>query len=54
MCNGSGKTLSVSDYDVMCRSARCPDCGKKVKVSVPNRDCGNVVKVSNHKVQKAE
>lgn len=53
ICEFSGKIIHVSDYDVMLKSARCPTCGQKVGITIPDKEwhC-NMAKFNRHKKNK--
>jgi hypothetical protein len=54
-CEGSGKTSHVSDYNVLMRTAQCPWCYTKVRISIPDfKMHGNVAKFSSHRVTAAD
>lgn len=48
-CTGSGTLGYVSDYNKLFKSAKCPVCGTKVKVSFPDKMHENRAKFSRHK-----
>lgn len=55
MCPGSGIKRHVSDYDVAVRKAACPICGRKVKITIPDRKWhGNTAKFGKHAQEKKE
>ena len=48
-CEFSGKTSSVSDGDVRNRTAFCPGCGKRVRITIPDKKMhGNTAKFASH------
>jgi predicted RNA-binding Zn-ribbon protein involved in translation (DUF1610 family) len=54
-CKSSGEKMSVSDYDVMFKKTICPTCGKKVKVSFPDKKMHrNIAKLVKHSGEERE
>ena len=50
-CEGSGKSKVVSDLDVMNKNTQCPNCGKKVSITIPNKKAhSNSAKIAKHSV----
>ena len=53
ICSGSGTKSYVSDGAVIDKMAICPICGKKVKITIPDRKMyGNLAKFSKHTLSK--
>lgn len=53
ICSGSNTLHSVSDYNVLLMEALCPVCGKRIKITIPDRELhGNRAKFPKH--QKKE
>lgn len=53
ICEASGKTMHVSDYDILVRYTKCSVCGKRVKITLPNKKLyGNVAKLNKHTIEK--
>ena len=49
MCEGSGRLRSVSDYSVLCRTATCPKCNRRVGITIPDPEMHeNVARFVNH------
>jgi hypothetical protein len=49
ICEFSGKTMSVSDYDIISKTARCPSCRQIIKITIPDKVLfGNVAKFRSH------
>jgi hypothetical protein len=52
LCDGSNIKRHVSDYDVAFRRASCPICGRKLKITIPDRKMyGNVARFPKHAVE---
>jgi phage/plasmid primase-like uncharacterized protein len=54
-CSGSDIVRHVSDYQSVFRSAPCPVCGTKVKITIPDRKwhC-NTARFSKHSAPKED
>lgn len=54
-CPGSNLVSSVSDYSVMWRTAECPTCHQKIKITIPDRKMhGNTAKFSVHALKDSK
>jgi hypothetical protein len=52
-CEGGGKNKVVSDLDLMNKKTICPDCGKEVSFTVPNKKLrSNCAKLSKHSTSR--
>jgi hypothetical protein len=52
ICPGSGRLKHVSDLNVLLKTAPCPNCGKVVKISIPDKEMHcNTAKWSKHTVK---
>lgn len=49
ICLGSGIKEIVSDFSILNRKARCPICGNKIKITIPDAYMhGNTAKFARH------
>ncbi len=51
-CKGSGTLSSVSDLSVLNKSAACPICHKKVKITIPDKMHENRARFAKHDLKQ--